>query len=49
MAQQSEIRYLTPPTVDVKKKKYCRFKKSGIKYIDYKDCLLYTSDAADEL
>ena len=38
MAQaQSEIRYLTPPTVDVKKKKYCRFKKSGIKYIDYKN------------
>ena len=35
--QQSEIRYLTPPSVDVKKKKYCRFKKSGIKYIDYKD------------
>ena len=34
---QSEIRYLTPPSVDVKKKKYCRFKKSGIKYIDYKD------------
>ena len=34
---QSEIRYLTPPTVDVKKKKYCRFKKLGIKYIDYKD------------
>jgi small subunit ribosomal protein S18 len=37
MADNSEIRYLTPPTVDVKKKKYCRFKKSGIKYIDYKD------------
>jgi small subunit ribosomal protein S18 len=37
MATQSEIRYLTPPTVEVKKKKYCRFKKSGIKYIDYKD------------
>lgn len=38
MAQQtqSEIRYLTPPSVDVKKKKYCRFKKSGIRYIDYK-------------
>ncbi|HVA99627.1 MAG TPA: 30S ribosomal protein S18 [Bacteroidia bacterium] len=33
----SEIRYLTPPTVDVKRKKYCRFKKNGIKYIDYKD------------
>lgn len=32
-----EIRYLTPPTVEVKKKKYCRFKKNGIKYVDYKD------------
>ena len=38
MAQsQSEIRYLTPPSVEIKKKKYCRFKKNGIKYIDYKD------------
>ena len=38
MAQDnSEIRYLTPPTVEVKKKKYCRFKKNRIKYIDYKD------------
>ncbi len=34
---QSEIRYLAPPTVEVKKKKYCRFKRSKIKYIDYKD------------
>jgi small subunit ribosomal protein S18 len=33
----SDIKYRTPITVDVKKKKYCRFKKSGIKYIDYKD------------
>ena len=31
--QDQEIRYLTPPSVDTKKKKYCRFKKSGIKYI----------------
>ena len=38
MAQnQSEIRYLNPPTVEVKKKKYCRFKKAGIKYVDYKE------------
>ena len=39
MAQQtqSEIRYLTPPSVDVKKKKYCRFKKEWYPYIDYKD------------
>ena len=34
---QSEIRYLTPPAVEIRKKKYCRFKKAGIKYIDYKD------------
>jgi small subunit ribosomal protein S18 len=34
---QSEIRYLTPPSVEIKKKKYCRFKKNGIKYVDYKD------------
>ena len=33
----NEIRYLNPPTVEVKKKKYCRFKKAGIKYVDYKD------------
>ena len=33
----SEIRYLTPPTVEIKRKKYCRFKKARIKYIDYKD------------
>ncbi|MBO8470803.1 MAG: 30S ribosomal protein S18 [Bacteroidetes bacterium] len=37
MAQNSEIRYLNPPTVEVKRKKYCRFKKAGIKYVDYKD------------
>ena len=38
MAQnESEIRYLTPPTVEIKRKKFCRFKKSRIKYIDYKD------------
>ena len=35
--ENSEIRYLNPPTVEVRKKKYCRFKKAGIKYVDYKD------------
>ncbi len=34
---QGEIRYLTPPSVEIKKKKYCRFRKNGIKYVDYKD------------
>jgi len=37
MATPNEVRYLAPPQVDTTKKKYCRFKKSGIKYIDYKD------------
>ena len=35
---QGEIRYLTPLDIATKdKKKYCRFKRYGIKYIDYKD------------
>ena len=37
MANNTDIRFLTPIAVDSQKKKYCRFKKSGIKYIDYKD------------
>ena len=35
--ENTDIRYLNPVTVEVKKKKYCRFKKAGIKYVDYKD------------
>ena len=36
--KQGEVRYLTPLDIETTKiKKYCRFKKSGIKYIDYKD------------
>ena len=31
------IQYVTAPKVDESRKKYCRFKKNGIKYIDYKD------------
>ena len=35
---QGEVRYLTPLDISTKgKKKYCRFKRLGIKYIDYKD------------
>ena len=37
MATDKDIRYLTPIAIDTKKKKYCRFKKNKIKYIDYKD------------
>ncbi|MGB0789226.1 MAG: 30S ribosomal protein S18, partial [Marinirhabdus sp.] len=36
--KDGEIRYLTPLNIETTKpKKYCRFKRSGIKYIDYKD------------
>lgn len=36
--KDGEIRYLTPLNIETStQKKYCRFKKSGIKYIDYKD------------
>ena len=37
-ANQGEIRYLTPLDIATKNsKKYCMFKRSGIKYVDYKD------------
>ena len=32
-----QIKYLTATKLGNQKKKYCRFKKYGIKYIDYKD------------
>ncbi len=32
-----DIRYLTPPSIEVKKSKYCRFKKSKITHVDYKN------------
>ena len=31
-ANNSEIRYLTAPSIDTRKKKYCRFKKSKVKF-----------------
>jgi small subunit ribosomal protein S18 len=36
--KEGEIRYLTPLNIDTStKKKYSRFKRTGIKYVDYKD------------
>ena len=36
--KSTDVRYLTPLDIETKKEeKYCRFKKKGIKYIDYKD------------
>ncbi len=32
-----EVRYLAPINIEIKKEKFCWFKKNGIKYVDYKD------------
>lgn len=37
MAKSNEIKYLTAIKTETNRKKYCRFKKMGIRYIDYKD------------
>jgi small subunit ribosomal protein S18 len=37
MAAKGDIKYLTATKIGLIKKKYCRFKKNGIRYIDYKD------------
>ncbi|MBS1773209.1 MAG: 30S ribosomal protein S18 [Bacteroidetes bacterium] len=37
MAKQNDIKFLTSTRVEKRQKKYCRFKKMGIRYIDYKD------------
>ncbi len=34
---RNNIRYLAPIDIELKKNKFCWFKKNGIKYIDYKD------------
>lgn len=37
MARPNDIKYLSTNRFDKRPKKYCRFKKLGIKYVDYKD------------
>lgn len=37
MAKRDDIKFLSNPNIGQNKKKYCRFKKYGIKHIDYKD------------
>ena len=37
MASRDDIKFLSNPKIGNKKKKYCRFRKFGIKHIDYKD------------
>lgn len=37
MASRDDIKFLSNPKIGQRDSKYCRFKKYGIKYIDYKD------------
>ncbi|MDZ4709199.1 MAG: 30S ribosomal protein S18 [Saprospiraceae bacterium] len=37
MASQEEIKFLSNPNLGNLRKKYCRFRKFGIKHVDYKD------------
>ena len=37
MASRDDIKFLSNPQIGKKNKKYCRFRKYGIRHIDYKD------------
>ena len=34
---QNNIKFLSSPKIGQRRRKYCRFKKFGFKYVDYKD------------
>ncbi len=37
MASRDDIKFLSNPKIGQRRKKYCRFRRYGIKHIDYKD------------
>ncbi len=37
MATRDDIKFLSNPKIGQRRKKYCRFRRYGIKYIDYRD------------
>ena len=37
MASRDDIKFLSNPNIGKQRQKYCRFKRFGIKHIDYKD------------
>lgn len=37
MASRDDIKFLSNPSLGKNKKKYCRFRRFGIRHIDYKD------------
>lgn len=36
-ASREDVKFLSNPKIGLRTKKYCRFRKFGIKHIDYKD------------
>ncbi|MEQ1744862.1 MAG: 30S ribosomal protein S18 [Saprospiraceae bacterium] len=36
-ASREDVKFLSNPKIGLNQKKYCRFRKFGIKHIDYKD------------
>lgn len=36
-ADKKDIKFLNAPKIGFNRKKYCRFKKLGIRYVDFKD------------
>ncbi|MBL7797556.1 MAG: 30S ribosomal protein S18 [Saprospiraceae bacterium] len=36
-ASREDVKFLSNPKIGLNQRKYCRFRKFGIKYIDYKD------------
>ena len=45
----TDVKYLNPVDIELQNhKKYCRFKKMGIKYIDYKDSEFLTRFLNDQ-
>lgn len=36
-ASREDVKFLSNPKIGLKRQKYCRFRKYGIRHIDYKD------------
>ncbi len=37
MASREDIKFLSNPNIGQQRKKFCRFKKFGLRHVDYKD------------
>jgi small subunit ribosomal protein S18 len=48
MASRDDIKFLSNPKIGNKRKKYCRFRKFGIKFVDYKDVDFLTQFVNDQ-